>query len=463
MKAGDILTRIASKSQQLAVRSLDKQVKLAVTGLSGAGKTTFITGLVNQLLNASPESLPLWDLAREGRLVSVTRVPQPDLNIASFDYQSALSQLSAQPPAWPHSTRKLTQIRLAIRYRSEHPLWSTLSDTQTLYLDIVDYPGEWLLDLPMLAMDYRQWSQTMAQVLELCPQAELDKFRQACQALGESVGDETLARVSEQYRDLLLYLKHERGLSYLQPGRLILPGDLEGTPLISFFPWLEAVEDWDDLPESSVVAQLQQRYSQYQSQVVKRFYRDHFRYFDRQLVLVDCLSPLSRGEAEMRDTAKALGEILQHFHYGERHWLTQIFSPKIDKLVFAASKADHVSYQQRPQLLNLLENMLAQSRQELQLQGTQIHTQTLASIRATSDHQVDHQGQTLPVISGTPQGEQAGHFYPGDLPPQWPDSDYWTKRPFQHMRFLPQPLHKGQARHLGLDALLQQLLGDKLK
>src|SRR5205807_2590012 len=29
---------------------------------------------------------------------------------------------------------------------------------RTLTLDIVDYPGEWLLDLPLLAMSYREWS-----------------------------------------------------------------------------------------------------------------------------------------------------------------------------------------------------------------------------------------------------------------------------------------------------------------
>ena len=29
---------------------------------------------------------------------------------------------------------------------------------RTLTLDIVDYPGEWLLDLPLLGKSYEQWS-----------------------------------------------------------------------------------------------------------------------------------------------------------------------------------------------------------------------------------------------------------------------------------------------------------------
>ncbi len=39
-------------------------------------------------------------------------------------------------------------------------------DTSTLYLEIVDYPGEWLLDLPMLAQDYLSWSRQMTGLLQ---------------------------------------------------------------------------------------------------------------------------------------------------------------------------------------------------------------------------------------------------------------------------------------------------------
>ncbi|XNM78764.1 YcjX family protein [Escherichia coli] len=32
-------------------------------------------------------------------------------------------------------------------------------------LEIVDYPGEWLFDLPMLAQDYLSWSRQMTGLL----------------------------------------------------------------------------------------------------------------------------------------------------------------------------------------------------------------------------------------------------------------------------------------------------------
>ncbi len=35
-----------------------------------------------------------------------------------------------------------------------------------LYLDIVDYPGEWLLDLPLLDLSYAQWSEQIREQLQ---------------------------------------------------------------------------------------------------------------------------------------------------------------------------------------------------------------------------------------------------------------------------------------------------------
>lgn len=42
----------------------------------------------------------------------------------------------------------MSEIRLALRFRSRDSLLRHFKETSTLYLEIVDYPGEWLLDLP---------------------------------------------------------------------------------------------------------------------------------------------------------------------------------------------------------------------------------------------------------------------------------------------------------------------------
>ena len=50
-----------------------------------------------------------------------------------------------------------SQLRLSLKVRPTG-LFSGLTGARTVHLDIVDYPGEWLLDLPLLQMSYGEWS-----------------------------------------------------------------------------------------------------------------------------------------------------------------------------------------------------------------------------------------------------------------------------------------------------------------
>lgn len=161
------MKRLKTELNALVNRGVDRHLRLAVTGLSRSGKTAFITALVNQLLNIHTGArLPLLSAAREERLLGVKRVPQRDFGIPRFTYDEGLAQLYGQPPMWPTPTRGVSEIRLALRYRSNDSLLRHFKDTSTLYLEIVDYPGEWLLDLPMLAQDYLSWSRQMTGLLQ---------------------------------------------------------------------------------------------------------------------------------------------------------------------------------------------------------------------------------------------------------------------------------------------------------
>jgi len=153
------MKRLQNEFVALMNRGVDRHLRLAVTGLSRSGKTAFITSLVNQLLNVhSGARLPLFSVVREDRLLGVKRVPQRELGTPRFTYDEGLAQLYGTPPMWPTPTRGVSEMRLALRYRPDESLLRHFKDTATLYLEIVDYPGEWLLDLPMLAQDYLSWS-----------------------------------------------------------------------------------------------------------------------------------------------------------------------------------------------------------------------------------------------------------------------------------------------------------------
>ena len=178
------MKRLKTEFNALVNRGVDRHLRLAVTGLSRSGKTAFITALVNQLLNIHAGArLPLLSAAREERLLGVKRVPQRDFGIPRFTYDEGLAQLYGQPPVWPTPTRGVSEIRLALRYRSNDSLLRHFKETSTLYLEIVDYPGEWLLDLPMLAQDYLTWSRQMTGLLQGQRAAWSARWRQLCEGL----------------------------------------------------------------------------------------------------------------------------------------------------------------------------------------------------------------------------------------------------------------------------------------
>ena len=304
------MKRLKNELNSLVNRGIDRHLRLAVTGLSRSGKTAFITAMVNQLLNIHAGSrLPLLSAVREERLLGVKRVPQRDFGIPGFTYDEGLAQLYGQPPAWPTPTRGVSEIRLALRYKSNDSLLRHFKDTSTLYLEIVDYPGEWLLDLPMLAQDYLSWSRQMTGLLQGLRGEWSAKWRQLCQGLDPlAPADENrLAEIAAAWTAYLHQCK-QQGLHFIQPGRFVLPGDMAGAPALQFFPWPDV-----DAHGESILAQadkhtnagmLRERFSYYCEKVVKGFYKNHFLRFDRQIVLVDCL-----GLASIQATQSGLIEV----------------------------------------------------------------------------------------------------------------------------------------------------------
>lgn len=135
------MKRLKNELNALVNRGVDRHLRLAVTGLSRSGKTAFITAMVNQLLNIHAGArLPLLSAVREERLLGVKRIPQRDFGIPRFTYDEGLAQLYGDPPAWPTPTRGVSEIRLALRFKSNDSLLRHFKDTSTLYLEIVDYP-----------------------------------------------------------------------------------------------------------------------------------------------------------------------------------------------------------------------------------------------------------------------------------------------------------------------------------
>ncbi|ALV92166.1 MULTISPECIES: YcjX family protein [Pantoea] len=465
------MKRLQNEFAALMNRGVDRHLRLAVTGLSRSGKTAFITSLVNQLLNVhSGARLPLFSVVREERLLGVKRVPQRELGTPRFTYDEGLAQLYGTPPVWPTPTRGVSEMRLALRYRPEQSLLRHFKDTATLYLEIVDYPGEWLLDLPMLAQDYLSWSRQMMGLLQGDRQQWAARWKSLCEDLDPfAPADENrLAAIAAAWTDYLHQCKSE-GLHFIQPGRFVLPGDMAGAPALQFFPWPQVDEMHASkllqAPAGSHFAMLQQRFNYYCQHVVKGFYKNHFLRFDRQIVLVDCLQPLNSGPQAFNDMRLALTQLMQSFHYGQRTLFRRLFSPVIDKLLFAATKADHVTADQHANMVSLLQQLVQDAWQNAAFEGISMDCLGLASVQATESGLVEHRGEKLPALRGHRLNDgEALTFYPGEVPPRLPGHQFWQQQGFQFEQFRPQQLDVDRPLpHIRMDAALEFLLGDKLR
>ncbi|MDR0219292.1 MAG: YcjX family protein [Enterobacteriaceae bacterium] len=484
------MKRLQNELTALVNRGIDRHLRLAVTGLSRSGKTAFITSLVNQLLHVhSGARLPLFSTVRDGRLLGVKRVPQRDFGVPRFAYDENMSALHNTPPDWPIPTNGVSEIRLALRYRSENSLFRHLKETSTLYLEIVDYPGEWLLDLPMLEQNYLAWSRQMSGLLKgnkskeerskgerakedsskgeradwAKPWLELCK---QCDPLAP-VDENLLASIAQAYTDYLHQCKTQ-GLHFIQPGRFILPGDLAGAPALQFFPW----PDIDGIGEPQLqkadkhsnIGMLRERFAYYCNHIVKGFYKEHFLSFDRQIVLVDCLQPLNNGPHAFNDMRLALTQLMQSFHYGKRTLFRRLFSPCIDKLMFAASKADHITTDQHANLVSLLQQLVQEAWQNAAFEGISMDCVGLASVQATESGIVAHDGEKIPAIKGNRlSDDKLLTFFPGEVPQRLPSHDFWQTQGFNFESFRPRQTNiDAPLPHIRMDSALEFLLGDKL-
>lgn len=462
MRVSDIaddLLRLAEDARDSAAEMLfEPRLALGVTGLSRAGKTVFITSLIANLLARG--RMRRLSAEADGRLMAAMVRPHPDRETPRFDFESHYAALTGPEPVWPESTRRISQIRLSLRYRPTG-LLAGLGGPGTLHLDIVDYPGEWLLDLSLLDRSYADWSQeALAQARGRADAAEwlaLVDARDPTAALDEAAA----RRLAETYTAHLRRMR-EAGACRLTPGRFLTPGDLEGSPALSFCP-LPDSEGRDPLR-----AEFAKRYDAYRRAVVKPFFRDHFARLDRQIVLVDLLSALDRGPAALADLGEAMTESLRAFRPGRNSWLASILGRRIDRILFAATKADHLHHHEHERMTAILTALLRDSVSRAAFRGAETDALAIASLRATAEQEVDG----LRAVRGRRLSDRREiALDPGELPADpaaliaaarsggetWPDGPG-----FEAVSFAPPPARGEGLPHIRLDSALEFLIGDRL-
>lgn len=482
MKLTGILdeTRVALGSMADAATGLvSPKVRLGVTGLSRAGKTVFITALVHNLLHGG--RLPLFNASAEGRITRAYLEPQPDDDLPRFAYEDHIEALTGPDRHWPQSTRRMSQLRLTLEYEAQG-LFARNIHGGKLHVDIIDYPGEWLLDLPLLDQTYAEWS---AETLKASQSASRKKHARDWHAHLKTLDPKAEANEADARKAAELYTAFLAGSrdasiqpSTLAPGRFLMPGDLEGSPLLTFAPL--DLPDGESAPKDSLWAMMERRYLSYVDRVARPFFYDHFARLDRQIVLVDILSALNAGPHAIADMKEALGNVLTCFRLGANGWLTGLFSRKIDRILFAATKADMLHHESHDRLEAIMGEIVAEATGRAEIAGARMDVAALAAIRATREATVRHDGEDLPCIAGIPEageviakqtfdGTAEAAIFPGDLPDDAASAfDGSLTGALHFVRFRPPEAapakalqQHGSFPHIRLDRSLEFLLGDQ--
>ena len=467
---------LQSATESLVEMVTGSSVSLAVTGLSRAGKTVFLTSLIHNLLSAAhnPNRMPLLRVVGERRLIGARIHAGGSHALPRFPYAENIDAMASEPWNWPRRTDDVSEIEIDIRFSPASLFGQLIGDLvgepSSLRLKLIDYPGEWLLDLPLLEQSYAEWSRSALALYRRGARAAIARDWLAFVAdhrAGEAASEATARRAFELYRDFLRRARDTHGLSFLQPGRFLCPGKLAEAPYLWFAP-LDMPEGVETPAPGTLAELMAQRYDIYKAEVVEKFYADHFRRYGRQIVLVDVLRALLAGPEAFEDTRLALEAILSSFRYGRRGILARLIgSAAIDKVMFAATKADHVPELQRDHLAALLRNMVALPALDVTSGNASIDVEAIASVISTEEDTQEIDGQRVQLVVGRPIGsDRQVKLFVGTIPIRPPRREAWNTPFLDVPVFEPPAIDPSPVEgipHIRLDSALEFLLGDRLR
>jgi predicted YcjX-like family ATPase len=441
-------------------------VRIGVTGLARAGKTSFLACVAANLLamGAGQAALPALSARLAGRRCTVRLSEAGAASLPRFALARHLAALAADPPEWPARTDAVSLLSLTLEVGRGG--LADLLPARTVTLEFLDYPGEWLLDLPLLRQDFAAFSAAMLERLAPLPAAR--PFLDFQAGLATAAADEALAETGHRlYRELLLGLR-DQGLVWLQPGRFLMPPPGATPPWMGFFPMAGS---------GGLARLLESRFSAYRAATEAELAGPHFGRVDRLVVLADVLAALHAGPAAWADTGLALRSVAASL--GGAWWrdlavlgpvLEAVLAPLlaqlgggggIGRVAFAATKADHVAARQRGNLRRLVQALTTVPSGQARSEAFAI-----AAVRCTEDFVWQLEGRPVSAVRGRVLGSPVmTRSYPGEVPENPPDALFW-QHPFLELPvFEPQLLpHGGQGgvAQLGVDALLAFLLEDVL-
>lgn len=455
--------RVAGQVSVNLARLLERRVVVGITGFSGAGKSTLITSVINQLLQYQTASIPGFGPALSNRIRWVKYHPGASGFERNFDYEHYYQQLACEGNQWPASTVDISAATLEIGLlRGPKSNWLAPKE-YSLWVELRDYPGEWLMDLLLADMSFIDWC-------AWC-QARFDRHSQlpAIAALREidplhAAEPARLKQLVESYSAMAqTVFQQAQELRFVLPGRVLIPQafNLGKLPFVPLFLRNHSKAELINAPADSYFCVLQANFERYKRQWVKPFVEKVFGGLDRQLILVDVLQALQQGPDFTEGLVDALAGISESFSYGKsRPWL-QWAMPKIDKVVFAATKIDQIVASEHEAVRQLLGVLVKKAYTQTQQAGAAPAIEAVAAVRASVEQ--EYAGQAGIVGLGR-EGKAVGFIHPS-VPAHWPSAAHWQAfGQWQPPQLLPPKglnfRNHDALPHIRMDSLINSLLGD---
>lgn len=430
------------------------QQHIVVTGLSRSGKSTLFTSLMAQLLQRTyggddHQPLPLLKTLPLDRLVDVEFVDNDD-DTPRFPYQEHFNQLKQRQ--WPTSTRSVSAFAIRLAFEREYEWLAQVVGQEKRQLNIYDYPGEWLMDLPLIEKSFADWSaQVLAQQLSE-PQKTHAKDWQALLAQFDFDQQPTADATEELIQAYRAYLKQAKadGISILQPGAMLFDDNWDWRGQ-GFCP-LPSKISID--PSHAWTRRFQSHYDDFVTQWLKPLQKRFFAHADKQIILLDLMEGLNFGKAYLSEMKEALNHLVSSFVYGKREWYQRFHQPLgIVKVAFVVTKADLVPQDQHANLLQLLKDISQGAVQQLQDKDVEVEFFLVSSLIATKP---DNQAHSLMYkhLSGE---TRIARF--DDIPQRindWREGDFYP-----YLKALPPKIEQeGDIRAMNFDRLLDYMLKD---
>ncbi|GAB6034535.1 YcjX family protein [Galenea microaerophila] len=396
---------------------------IIITGLSRSGKTMFFTtlmSLLGQRVNQTIDPLPLLKALPQPLIESFELRPIPGEPL--FPLDQCLNQL--QNGQWPSSTDQIYGFELVIQLKQTHPLKRVFTSSSEMVFRFYDYPGELLTDLPMLQMDFIEWSNTAWSQQCNPPQKFYAQDWQAWVAnfdFDRAPTEDSINLYIEAYRDYLKTAK-SYGITLLQPGTLLVETPVWDWQKQGFAPLPSHISSDPSHPWTQC---FQQHYQNFQQDWLRPLQENYFSKADKQIILLDLHEGLSHSRAHLAQLKETLSNLANSFVYGANKWYKPkiLFGEQISKVAFVATKVDLIPTVEHDHLMQLLQDLTSGVRCHLKAQQVEFQHFLLSAIQVTdpgehpnclrfTDEAGQYQEWCFDPIPNTLKALEDNHIYP---------------------------------------------------